>query len=85
MSEDPSWGATRELLAEMGWTSLWRVAVIAGDILGRGIVYILLPDETVASLSSSMGPADLLSRSLRIGTFSTLSRSGTQWFGCGIT
>lgn len=52
MSEDPSWRATRELLVGMGWTSLWRVAVISGDILGRGTVYVLLPDETVAGLSS---------------------------------
>lgn len=51
-SEDSGWAATRELLARMGWNNLHRLAVISGDILGRGIVYVLLPDETVASVSS---------------------------------
>jgi hypothetical protein len=51
-SDDSGWVATRELLAQMGWTNLNRVVVITGDTLGRGIVYVLLPDETVACLSS---------------------------------
>jgi hypothetical protein len=54
-SEDSGWAATRELLARMGWGNLHRVAVISGDILGRGIVYVLLPDETVGCLSSEYG------------------------------
>jgi hypothetical protein len=54
-SDDSGWVTTRELLAQMGWTNLNRVVVITGDTLGRGTVYVLLPDETVADLSSEYG------------------------------
>jgi hypothetical protein len=54
-SDDSGWTATRELLARTGWSELNRVAVITGDILGRDVVYVLLPDETVAMVSSKYG------------------------------
>jgi hypothetical protein len=54
-SDGSGWTATRELLARMGWSNLNRVAVITGDTLGLGIVYVLLPDETVAQVSSEYG------------------------------
>ena len=54
-SDDSGWTATREILARMGWSNLNRVAVITGDTLGRGVVYVLLPDETVADVSSEYG------------------------------
>jgi hypothetical protein len=54
-SDDSGWIATRELLASMGWTDLYRIAVIMGDTLGRGGVYVLLPDETVANVFSEYG------------------------------
>jgi hypothetical protein len=54
-SDDSGWVTTRELLAQMGWTNLNRVVVITEDTLGRGTVYVLLPDETVADLSSEYG------------------------------
>ena len=54
-SDDSGWIATRELLASMGWTDLYRIAVIMGDTLGRAGVYVLLPDETVANVSAKYG------------------------------
>ena len=54
-SQDPGWAATRELLRKVGWTNLDRLFVISGDILGAGVVYVLLPDETVASIYSDAG------------------------------
>jgi hypothetical protein len=54
-SDDSGWTATRELLGRMGWSNLNRVALITGDILGRDVVYVLLPDETVAMVSSKYG------------------------------
>lgn len=54
-SEDSGWVAARKLLQRMGWTNLQRLFVISGDILGAGILYVLLPDETVASVSSKQG------------------------------
>lgn len=58
-SDDSGWTATRELLARMAWTNLNRVVVITGDTLGRGLVYVLLPDETVAQLSSKYGTYEI--------------------------
>jgi hypothetical protein len=54
-SDDSGWVGTRELLSHLGWTNLHRLAVITGDVLGRSTLYVLLPDETVADISSDFG------------------------------